>query len=168
MKEGKDGHASNFTLFFVWCSLNFWMAKIIVGDVGPNFSTALWAVVSFCLAHVHAPCTILHVFGFFFFWWCCDLLWCVNEEKKNKKIKNGKQFDQKPVPVHKPLQRVSYSFFFYRFMFLILSLVCLKTQLFFKKLFSLFLLLFISLIIIFGTVCESHCIILIIFYLYLW
>ena len=110
-----------------------------------------------CTMH-HTPCVWI-----FFFWWCCDLLWCVNEEKKKKNIKNGKQFDQKPVPVHKPLQRVSYSFFFYRFMFLILSLVCLKTQLFFKKLFSLFLLLFISLIIIFGTVCESHCIILIIF-----
>ena len=42
----------------------------------------------------------------------------------------------KPVPVHKPLQRVSYSIFFYRFMFLILALVCLKIQFF--LLFSLF------------------------------
>ena len=76
----------------------------------------------------------------------------MNEEKKI--IKNGKQFDQKPVPVYNPLQRVSYSIFFYRFMFLILALVCLKIQIF--LLFSLFLLLFIGLIILFGTIYGSH------------
>ena len=75
--------------------------------------------------------------------------------EKRKNIKNGKQFDQKSVLVHKPLQRVSYSFFFYRFMFLILALVCLNTQLFKKKLFNLFMLLFISLITIFGIIYES-------------
>ena len=78
MNIGKDGHTSNFILFFVWGSLNLWMTKIIVGDVGPNFSTALWAVVSFCSAHVHTPCSM-----------CCDRLWFVK-----KKLKNGKQFDQ--------------------------------------------------------------------------
>ena len=107
----------------MWCSL-------IVGDVGPNFSTALWAVVSFCLARVHWPYSMC--LDFFFFFWV--MLWSIVMCEKRKNIKNGKQFDQKSVLVHKPSQRVSYSFFFYRFMFLILSLVCLKTLFFFNYL----------------------------------
>ena len=75
--------------------------------------------------------------------------------KTKKKHKNGKQFDQKPVPVHKPLQKVSYSFFFYRFMFLILALVCLKIQFFLLfSLFCYYLLILLYFLILFMGLTE--------------